>query len=119
MTIREFRHDERDLATAIRLGAQRRPLQAFGHYFEGARSSCALGAAYEGIYRLPADAGRPRQLGRLIVCLEKTVRICPEGCRKRLPLASIIVHLNDDHHWDREQIAAWLAGPQASPAANA
>lgn len=33
---------------------------------------------------------------------------CPRGCAKRLPLASMIVHLNDDHLVSREQIAEWL-----------
>jgi hypothetical protein len=36
------------------------------------------------------------------------------GCRKRLPLAAIIVHLNDDHQWSRSQIAAWVEGGDAS-----
>lgn len=119
--IRAARHDEQELATAIRLGASRRPVQAFGHYFEGHRSSCALGAAYEGMYRLPkaADDLRPRGLDRLFDCLENSIRRCPQGCRKTLPLAAIIVHLNDDHQWDREQIAAWLAGAEASPAPSA
>ncbi len=30
------------------------------------------------------------------------------GCGKRLPLAAMIVHLNDDHRLSREQIAEWL-----------
>ena len=44
---------------------------------------------------------------------------------KRLTLAAILVHLNDDHRWTREQIATWLedekangrltARPQATP----
>jgi len=104
------RHDEQDLALAIRLGSSRRPEQAYGHYFEGSRRSCALGAAYEGVYRLPAEVGgvRPIHLERLFGCLETTMRSCPEGCRKRLPLAAIIVHLNDDHHWTRAQIASWV-----------
>lgn len=33
---------------------------------------------------------------------------CPQGCGKRLPLASMLVHLNDDHRLTREQIAEWL-----------
>ena len=32
----------------------------------------------------------------------------PAGLHKRLPLASMIVHLNDDHRLTREQIAEWL-----------
>jgi hypothetical protein len=27
-----------------------------------------------------------------------------------LSLAAILVHLNDDHKWSREQIATWLDG---------
>ncbi len=41
---------------------------------------------------------------------------CPvEGCRKRLFLAAIIVHLNDDHRWSREQIAQWLEKNPVTP----
>ena len=107
----EIRNDEAELAQAILYGASVRPEQAFGEYFEGRRASCALGAAYEGMYQLPRDAEgiRPRHLERLFDCLENTLRTCPEGCKKRLALASMILHLNDDHHWTRERIAAWVA----------
>ena len=44
----------------------------------------------------------------LFDCLENVRRKCPEGCNKRLPLNAIILHLNDDHHWTREQIVTWL-----------
>jgi hypothetical protein len=106
------RHDERELAEAIRFGATRRPDQAFGEYYHGRRASCALGAAFEGLYRLPEEVGqvRPKRLDRLFDCLEGTIRVCPEGCKKSLILAAMIIHLNDDHHWDRERIAAWVAG---------
>lgn len=36
---------------------------------------------------------------------------CPKGCRPGFHegnIASLIVHLNDDHKWSREQIADWL-----------
>jgi hypothetical protein len=106
------RHDESELADAIRFGAKRRPDQAFGEYYNGRRASCALGAAYEGLYRLPEEVGQlhPKRLERLFDCLEGTIRSCPEGCKKRLILGAIIIHLNDDHHWDRERIANWVAG---------
>jgi hypothetical protein len=112
MTQPPTRHDERELADAIRLGAARRPEQAFGEYYHGRHASCALGAAFEGLYRLPEEVGqlRPKRLDRLFDCLEGTIRNCPEGCKKRLILAALIVHLNDDHQWDRERIAAWVAG---------
>lgn len=110
---------EKELASCIRAGAQRRPEQAYGDYFKGTKASCALGAAYEGMYRLPAviNSARPaRDLERFFDCLEGTVRACPaEGCNKKHGLAVIIVHLNDDHCWSREQIAAWIAGESESP----
>jgi hypothetical protein len=114
----EIRHDEEELAEAIRHGAVTRPDQAFGHYFEGRRASCALGAAYEGMYRLPSnpEGVRPIHLERLFDCLENTLRTCPEGCKKRLALGSMILHLNDDHHWTRESIAQWVA-PDPEPEA--
>ena len=103
------REDQLELADAIAAGARRRP-QAFGAYFSDEGGSCALGAAYEGAYALPRDAAhavRPR-LDRLFDCLENVRRRCPVGCKKRLPLNAIILHLNDDHHWTREQIVDWL-----------
>jgi hypothetical protein len=106
-------HGERELASFIRAGAERRPEQAYGDYFKGQRASCALGAAYEGMYRLPrqAEGVHPtKDLEWFFDCLEGTIRRCPggDGCQKRLSLAAIIVHLNDDHRWSREQIAQWL-----------
>lgn len=110
----EIRHDEAELAQAILDGARARPEQAFGEYYLGRHASCALGAAYEGMYRLPVDASgiRPKHLERLFDCLEYTLRTCPEGCKKRVFLGAMILHLNDDHHWTREAIANWVA-PQA------
>jgi len=112
-------HDERELADFIRDGLKRRPDQAFGDYYTGTTASCALGAAYEAMYRLPADANgkRPtRDLDWFFDCLD-TVKRCPaEGCKKRIFLAALLVHLNDDHRWSREQIAEWLTST-AKPAA--
>ena len=106
---------ERELADAILEGAQRRPEQSFGEYFKGRKSSCALGAAYEGLYRLPteADGIKPRRLDLIFDCLDNEVRVCPECAKKRLPLGAIIIHLNDHHHWSREQIATWLRNDAA------
>ncbi len=104
---------ERQLADAIRRGASRRPDQAFGDYYRGRSASCALGAAYEGIYRLPGDMDgrRPtKDLEQYFDCLEGTIRRCPvAGCAKVISLGSLIVHLNDAHQWTREAIAGWVA----------
>lgn len=124
--------DQRELAKAIRLGAARRP-QCFGSYFDERGGSCALGAAYDGMYEMPREAREPgevvpRNLERLFHCLEDVVKRCPETavesapatetghCRKRLPLGAMIVHLNDDHGWSREQIAEWLSVGAPGPA---
>lgn len=106
------RGDERALAGAILDGAKRRPRQLFGAYFEGTGQSDALGAAYEGVYRLPVDATgiRPKGIYKIFECLDDSVRRCPAECPKRLLLDSLLIHLNDDHQWSRERIAVWLAG---------
>jgi len=107
-------HCEKELASYIRAGTERRPEQAHGDYFKGRNASCALGAAYDGMYRVPGEPGRTRptkDLESIFDCLERTIRQCPaEGCTKKLGLAVIIVHLNDDHCWSREQIADWVSG---------
>jgi hypothetical protein len=107
---------EKELASFIRTGLARRPVQAIGRYFQGKNASCALGAAYEGMYRLPADAGNvhpSKDLQWFFLCLD-TVKSCPaEGCKKKLSLAAVIVHLNDDHLWTREDIADWIEGTPA------
>ena len=104
---------EKELAAFIRTGIGRRPVQSIGRYFQGSHASCALGAAYEGMYRLPAnmDKAHPsKDLEWFFFCLD-LVKKCPgEDCKKTLSLAAVIVHLNDDHKWSREQIASWLDG---------
>jgi hypothetical protein len=56
-------------------------------------------------------------MDRFFHCLENVSRRCPAGCRKQVPVAAMIVHLNDDHQWTRERIARWLRGD--TPAAGA
>lgn len=116
---RQIRPDELELAAAIRSGARRRHEQLFGAYFEGTDWSDALGSAYEGVYRLPADATgiRPKGIYKFFSCLDDSIRRCPErGCGKLHLLDTLIIHLNDDHHWSRERIAAYVAGDDAGAA---
>ena len=107
--VTELQNEQKQLAEFIRAGSSRGP-QCFGSYFDERGGSCALGAVYEGVYHLPRDHGKliPDQLERLFRCLDEMTKKCPAGCAKRLPLASMIVHLNDDHLMSREQIAEWL-----------
>jgi hypothetical protein len=106
----QLQTEQKELAEFIRAGATHGP-QCFGSYFDEKGGSCALGAVYEGVYHLPRNHGKliPDHLERLFRCLDEVVKVCPEGCKKRLPLAPMIVHLNDDHRMTREQIAEWLA----------
>ena len=101
--------EQRELAEFIRAGSLRGH-QCFGSYFDEHGGSCALGAVYDGVYHLPPDHGKliPDHLERLFRCLDELTKRCPAGCVKRLPLAAMIVHLNDDHRLTREQIAEWL-----------
>jgi hypothetical protein len=114
--------DEEELARAILTGAERRDKQSFGTYFGPEGGSCALGAAYEGVYLLPDDVRgtHPNRMDRFFHCLEDVSKRCPAGCRKSVPIGAMIVHLNDDHRWTREQIASWLRGdpPAAAERAN-
>ncbi len=79
--------DERELADAILSGTHRRPAQSFGSYFGPEGGSCALGAAYEGIYLLPehAEGTHPERLDRLFHCIDYVARRCPAGCKKHVP----------------------------------
>jgi hypothetical protein len=106
----ELQTEQKELAEFIRAGSSRGH-QCFGSYFDEKGGSCALGAVYEGVYHLPRQHGKliPDHLERLFRCLDEVMKTCPQGCRKRLPLAPMIVHLNDDHRLTREQIAEWLA----------
>jgi hypothetical protein len=104
-----LRAEQKELADFIRVGSTRGH-QCFGSYFDEKNKSCTLGAMYESVYHLPRAHGKliPDHLERLFRCLDEVTKPCPQGCKKRLPLASMIVHLNDDHRMSREQIAEWL-----------
>ncbi len=111
MTAATDREDAAELAQAIMTGVSRRPVQSFGEYFGEDGGSDALGAAYEGIFLLPRDVrGFHPRVWRLFDFLESAARHCPAGCHKYLPIAALMVHLNDDHQWSRERIAEWIRG---------
>jgi hypothetical protein len=64
------------------------------------------------MYRLPENVEGlhpSKDLEWFFDVLEGTVRTCPvDGCKKKLVLSALIVHINDAHRWSREQIATWL-----------
>lgn len=102
-------NQQRELAGFIRVVGSSRGPQCSGRDFEERGGSCARGAADEGVYHLPRTHGKliPDHLERPFRCLDQLTKRCPQECGKRLPLASMIVHLNADHRRTREPLAAW------------
>lgn len=120
------------LSEAIRLGAMVHP-QGFGalisHDWNGDRSrireTCALGAAWVASGGASHEAivtadlvtwrGYTRAGGRILIldlpdAWTGTLNLqtdCPERCGNGT-LAGTIQHLNDQHHWTREQIADFV-----------
>ena len=109
------------LSEAIIAGAKLRP-QAFGHYFTGTTRtdacSCVVGCVYEATFEdavLSHDAlvNQIEQLcSRFDLLRGHEKMYCPECAGEECKhdcLLNILIHLNDDHRWTREQIAAWVA----------
>jgi hypothetical protein len=97
------------LSEAIQLGTMMTS-QAFRALFR-ADGACALGAALLAVGVAPEQAGRSvrrRWPWAFAVSVD-----CPNCGRSRL-VCEVIVHLNDDHRWTRERIAAWVAGIEPS-----
>jgi len=93
------------LSDAIQLGAMITS-QAFRALFKG-EGACALGAALLAVGVSPEEARcavRKRWPWAFAVSVD-----CPSCGRSRL-VCQVIVHLNDDHRWDRQEIGAWVAG---------
>lgn len=107
------------LSEAIRLGAMLHP-QEFGAY-KSDTGTCALGAAIE------AAIGRVRiSPSPYFLLLERwpwingeLLVVCPAMCQIDMLVGSMIIHLNDDHRWPREQIADWVATIEAESSADA
>jgi hypothetical protein len=99
------------LSEAIRLGSALRK-QAFDAYFVDSRS-CAIGAAAEAMGCAYGDRPSAHMLLHHFPALLYTSTY-PCGCNfeDQQGLVSlvetIIIHLNDRHHWTRERIATWI-----------
>lgn len=115
------------LSEAMRLGATLKP-QAFGritrfllHLDNAPLGTCALGSCLDAIGKLPLiGMVLPGELyPREWVDFLETTAACPvKGCQDDHECVSIvIVHLNDEHEWTREQIADWVETVEAQVAA--
>lgn len=97
------------LSEAIRLGAMLKP-QGFGDYWtRGGRATCAIGAACEASGISFADYLRSAPVATFEQRHDANGdrRECP-ACsvrRSQYSMTALVIHLNDDHHWTREQIA--------------
>ncbi len=96
------------LSEAIRLGAMNKP-QGFGWYDDGA-ATCAMGAAMEAV----GCSKQPLITKRMWPVLVQSPASCPacdlvlHGSDRLFAVGAIVVHLNDEHRWKREQIADWV-----------
>jgi len=102
------------LSEAIREGAKLRP-QAFGFMFnkrDGVWCSCALGAARE--YVFGTGPGTATTSANDVTALAQQCDVDLSQCctdpqeQTFTMLHTIILRLNDEYHWTREQIADWL-----------
>jgi hypothetical protein len=102
------------LSQAILKGCEMSPEQDFGTYCErrgDLMATCAFGAAAIAQTGLTTSAEEIAEAAcQLIRGLPKDHSGCPVGCRMGEDdcLYYVVTHLNDDHRWTREQIAAWL-----------
>jgi hypothetical protein len=93
----------------------------FSKALDGAVSSCALGAAYEGIAgEVCWDSNRAfDRLEKSFPVLKKEMRCPVTGCSVQMrfhTLGCIITHLNDKHVWSRERIALEVVRPNEEQA---
>lgn len=109
------------LSEAIRLGAMLDP-QGFGLVSRmELDTTCAWEAALKalGVINLPhpvccTDLEFSSYIKEHFNWVVTNQSLCPAGCKKVGPfrpmslIASVIIHLNDVHHWTREQIADWV-----------
>lgn len=98
------------LSDAIRLGAMLKPQGRF-HILDEHGRTCALGAALDAVGQLDDSGPSIYALDdKWPWCTAHDDRECPDCRRGPMPsIHTVIVHLNDDHAWTREQIAEWVA----------
>ncbi len=103
---------ETPLADLIRKGSLIRP-QIFGTYVS-LNGTCVVGAATDGLWGEGWSGHKAiMALPNISLSLRR-----PCDCRSdyaQYQLWQIMIHLNDDHRWTREQIADWVAIQEKEP----
>ncbi len=102
------------LSEAIREGAKLRP-QAFGFMFnkrDGIWCSCALGAAREHVFGI-GPGGCTTSANDITALAQQCGIDLGQMCvdpqeQTHTMIHTVILRLNDEYHWTREQIADWL-----------
>jgi hypothetical protein len=106
------------LSQAIRLGSMLKP-HGRGFY-QTLGGSCALGAGLDaiGIAAEIQNTLPDKTLNALFPVCARAARCpvpyCDDSAKN---VGDVIPHLNDDHDWTREQIAAWVETIEAKQAA--
>ena len=91
------------VAEAIRRGCQLRPKKIRRHYSSGNDGACALGAAMFGVGKNPPKRNVYDEIVRVFPELENNL-----AEHSGLSVGWMVVRLNEDTSYSREQIAAWL-----------
>ena len=91
------------VAEAIRRGCQLRPKKIRRYYSSGNDGACALGAAMFGVGKNPPKRNVYDEIVRVFPELENNL-----AEHSGLSVGWMVVRLNEDTSYSREQIAAWL-----------
>ena len=105
------------LSEAILLGAMMKPQGGPGTGDRSAPATCAYGAARDA---MASDISIDRLWPWLLsLPIDTTCPECGKSCKAvgRTMAYGLVPHLNNDHTWTRERIAAWVATiePQEEP----
>ena len=92
------------LAEAIRRGCKAFPNQSYGDYYGSSMAACAMGAAAVTFRIHPSDIDCPE----VLTCPIRSDCNLRDSSIRGGQLFSLVVHLNDDHRWTREDIADYL-----------
>ena len=95
------------LSDAIRKGIKILPNQAFGQWWDGPFSGCAMWTAYVAADMLSL-VGKGNEAFQQAMPELVLQAVCPACGVPSTRFDIVSNHLNDQHRWTRERIADWL-----------